>query len=210
MSEDTRARILKAAEQEFSAKGYDGARVDKIAAAARVNKALIYYYFGSKRKILEALYHDMMDRGITELDLSRFLPETATGDPQSFQGIFRDILAFFTRYRDIIRVIFMESLKNNGENQLLHLVDVYYDERIQEIVREVQKKGTYIEENKIKWIVTEFFTGMLPFIGYVLFKDDMADRLEADSGTLDYYFMQSIMETHLPTHQLKEGGDDEE
>jgi AcrR family transcriptional regulator len=210
MSEDTRGRILKAAEQEFSAKGFDGARVDQIAAAAQVNKALIYYYFGSKQKILDALYQDLVDRGIADLDLSRFLPEALEGDPNSFQEIFGEILGFFSRYRDIIRVVFMESLKRGGENRILQLVDVYYDERIQTVVRDLQAKGTYIEENKVQWIVTEFFTGMLPVIGYVLFREDLAEHLGSDSAALDGYFMQSIRDTHLPTHMPKENGDETE
>lgn len=52
----TRARILAAALDEFAARGFDAARVDRIAARARVNKALLYYYFGNKR----ALYHAVL------------------------------------------------------------------------------------------------------------------------------------------------------
>jgi TetR/AcrR family transcriptional regulator len=43
-----RERILKAAKEIFSEKGFDGARMDPIAQTAGVNKALIYYYFKSK------------------------------------------------------------------------------------------------------------------------------------------------------------------
>jgi AcrR family transcriptional regulator len=46
--EATRRRILDAALEEFSAKGIAGARVDAIAERAGVNKAMLYYYFGSK------------------------------------------------------------------------------------------------------------------------------------------------------------------
>lgn len=48
---DTRERILEAALREFSVKGLAGSRTDAIAAAAGVNKALIYYYFDSKDKL---------------------------------------------------------------------------------------------------------------------------------------------------------------
>jgi len=40
----TRAAILAAAESVFAAAGLAGARIDAIAAAAGVNKALLYYY----------------------------------------------------------------------------------------------------------------------------------------------------------------------
>jgi TetR/AcrR family transcriptional regulator len=51
-SDHSRDRILHAAIREFSEHGLAGARTGAIAAAARVNKALLYYYFRDK----EALY----------------------------------------------------------------------------------------------------------------------------------------------------------
>jgi AcrR family transcriptional regulator len=45
---DSHAAILQAAALEFSERGFDAARVDRIAARARLNKAMIYYHFGSK------------------------------------------------------------------------------------------------------------------------------------------------------------------
>jgi TetR/AcrR family transcriptional regulator len=53
-SEETRARILDAATQEFSANGLAGARTERIAEAAGVNKALLYYYFHSKHALYAA------------------------------------------------------------------------------------------------------------------------------------------------------------
>jgi len=46
--ERTRAAILAAATEEFTANGLTGARVDAIARRARVNKRMIYHYFGGK------------------------------------------------------------------------------------------------------------------------------------------------------------------
>lgn len=48
---DSRAAILRAAAVEFAERGYDAARVDRIAAKARLNKAMLYYHFGSKRSL---------------------------------------------------------------------------------------------------------------------------------------------------------------
>lgn len=60
--EATKARILAAAVREFSAKGISGARVDSIAARARVNKRMLYYYFGSK----EGLFREILRRRLAE------------------------------------------------------------------------------------------------------------------------------------------------
>jgi len=55
---ETRAAILAAAGRIFAKSGIAGARVDAIAAAARVNKALLYYYFKSKQGLFEAVVED--------------------------------------------------------------------------------------------------------------------------------------------------------
>jgi len=53
--EESRAAILKAAVGEFAEHGVAGARTDAIAQAARVNKALLYYYFKDKDALYEAV-----------------------------------------------------------------------------------------------------------------------------------------------------------
>jgi len=60
--EATKERILAAALHEFSAKGISGARVDAIATRAKVNKRMLYYYFGSK----DALFREILRRRLAE------------------------------------------------------------------------------------------------------------------------------------------------
>lgn len=56
---DSRAALLRAAAREFADRGYDAAGVDRIAARARLNKAMLYYHFGSKRELYHEILHDM-------------------------------------------------------------------------------------------------------------------------------------------------------
>ena len=53
--------ILRAAVDEFSRKGFAGVRVDEIASRAGCNKQLIYYYFGSKAKLYDAVLTEMVE-----------------------------------------------------------------------------------------------------------------------------------------------------
>jgi AcrR family transcriptional regulator len=53
--ERTRREILEVATHEFADLGYDGARVDEIAARTRTTKRMIYYYFGGKRQLYVAV-----------------------------------------------------------------------------------------------------------------------------------------------------------
>jgi TetR/AcrR family transcriptional regulator, upper aerobic nicotinate degradation pathway regulator len=50
-SHEPRKRILDAAKSEFAEKGYDGARMGAIARKAKVNQALIHYYFNTKEHL---------------------------------------------------------------------------------------------------------------------------------------------------------------
>jgi len=56
---DSRAAIFRAAALEFAERGYDGAGTDRIATRARVNKAMLYYHFGSKGELYSAVVRDM-------------------------------------------------------------------------------------------------------------------------------------------------------
>ena len=56
--EESRAAILQAAAQEFAEYGIAGARTDAIAREARVNKALLYYYFKDKETLYGAVLDD--------------------------------------------------------------------------------------------------------------------------------------------------------
>src|ERR1700727_2770107 len=54
----TSQRILDAAAAEFADRGIAGARIDRIIAAARTNKAQLYSYFGSKDGLFDAVIAD--------------------------------------------------------------------------------------------------------------------------------------------------------
>lgn len=58
---DSRGAILQAGRAEFAARGLAGARVDRIARSAGVNKQLIFYYFGSKTGLYLATLNDLLD-----------------------------------------------------------------------------------------------------------------------------------------------------
>ena len=60
--QQTQHRILEAALQEFAAKGFAGARVDVIARRARINKRMLYHYFGDK----EGLFREVLRRKIAQ------------------------------------------------------------------------------------------------------------------------------------------------
>ena len=78
-SAETRTRILDAALSEFAANGLAGARTEHIAAAAGVNKALLYYYFESKEKLYSASL-EMVSARVRDRSMAVFLRDASPGE----------------------------------------------------------------------------------------------------------------------------------
>src|SRR5256885_12776540 len=87
--EQSRAAILKAAINEFAEHGIAGARTDAIARAARVNKALLYYYFKDK----EAIYQPVLDHVFS--GLRDTVVPTLDGDALPRQKVLNYLGAYF-------------------------------------------------------------------------------------------------------------------
>jgi TetR/AcrR family transcriptional regulator len=63
-----RTRILRAATDVFSDKGFAGASISDISSAARVTKPMLYYYFGDKAGLFDAVIEQVHGRLKTSLD----------------------------------------------------------------------------------------------------------------------------------------------
>ena len=63
----TEHRILEVARQAFFTKGYSGARMQDIADAAGINKALLHYYFRSKEKLFMMIFADAASTFIPQM-----------------------------------------------------------------------------------------------------------------------------------------------
>jgi len=59
----TKAKIFAAAETEFASNGFPGARIDRIASRAGVNKRMIYHHFGDKQAIFESVLAERRGMG---------------------------------------------------------------------------------------------------------------------------------------------------
>jgi AcrR family transcriptional regulator len=88
---DSRQRILDAATAEFALRGFAAATVDRIAARARLNKAMIYYHFHSKQAlyttVLRSIFATMGDR----------LTAIASADAAPADKLDRFVAAFVTQ-----------------------------------------------------------------------------------------------------------------
>lgn len=89
-SEETRARLLQAAQKKFSENGYEAASVDEICAEAGVSKGAFYHHFPSKQAVFLALFEDWLATVDAGLEAARkpTVPETLTNMARMLPFIF--------------------------------------------------------------------------------------------------------------------------
>ena len=101
----TKDRLLKAAFEEFSKRGFAGARVDEIASRAGANKALIYQYYGDK----EALFKHVLEIKMHEMG------RISTDDPARFPEVVGEFFDFHAANPWVTRLTLWEALDFGGK-----------------------------------------------------------------------------------------------
>jgi AcrR family transcriptional regulator len=98
--EETRSRILAAARDVAAELGFDGFTVDRVADAAGVSRMTVYYQFGSKRELLDAMFDRLAADGRIERLGEAFRAE----DPVAGLRLFVETFAgFWASNRNTIR-----------------------------------------------------------------------------------------------------------
>ena len=141
----TRAKILQVATKEFAARGFDGARVDRIATRCKLSKNTLYYHFESKEGLLIAVLENMYAKLRSRQD--RFsLPHT---DPEkAIEAFARQTFWGLVENPDMIRLLNDENLHQGRHLKKSSIVPSLYDPLfnvIQEVLDRGQKDGTFRE-----------------------------------------------------------------
>ena len=104
--EANRARIVKAAIDEFASRGFKGASMDAIAARTHTTRALINYYFGSKEKlylaVLEQVYAEIREAE-NLLDLDHLAPVAA------IRRIVQFTFDYYLSHEGFVRLVVAEN-----------------------------------------------------------------------------------------------------
>jgi AcrR family transcriptional regulator len=133
--QNTRDRILQAALVEFARNGSSGARVEKIAKAAGVNIRMIYYFFGSKKALLNEV-------------LSQHLQTRQAQTPARYEDLEQLVLGYFDGYSDDprrVRLLLWEALEIDIPGQADELTNLSARQRVVKrriaLIADLQKRG---------------------------------------------------------------------
>lgn len=103
-------RLLAAAAVEFATHGFAGARVDRIARRARVNKAMLYYHFQSK----SALYRTLLRHTFTEAAARLGAVAGSTDPPSRKMDRVAQTLADFLGEHEYFPAVMMREIAEGG------------------------------------------------------------------------------------------------
>jgi AcrR family transcriptional regulator len=158
---ETKEKILNAARQEFAAFGLAGARVDRIAHNAAVNKAMIYYHFGSKENLYQAVIDDHLAL-ISEFLEKNLVPEISVEDV--FPKISEFINSLFSE-RKYFLPIMLREIADGGERIKTAMARLISDKGISERIRLMIDCG--IKEGRFRDVDSK--QAMISFLGMNLF-----------------------------------------
>ena len=170
--EESRNAILKAAILEFSRGGLAGARTDAIARTARVNKALLYYYYKDK----DALYGAVLDLVFGGLTQAVDVPLSSNLPPRekllAYAGAHFDYIAGHPNYPGIVQ----REMMSVGRGRSVHIervVKQYFSPlfaRVAQVVRDGIEAGEFRAVNPMEFVASMVSTIVFYFINAPLLR----------------------------------------
>ena len=147
-------QILVKAEELFATKGYEATTVRDIAVAAGVNLAMISYYFGSKEKLLEALFKERMS--LTKERIETVVRNESLQPFQKMEIMIDQYIAKVAEKEAFYRIMLCEQVinKNTVVLKSLRELKLSYAGLISEVIAEGQKMKIFKKDIDIVMLLT--------------------------------------------------------
>jgi TetR/AcrR family transcriptional regulator len=190
---ETAARILRAAEGYFAAHGLAGSRTEGIAAAARVNKAMLFYYFKDKRNLHRAVLENLFRQFRSSVYSLRKKVDPPRRQLLALAAGYFDFLAAHPNYPRLVQREAMEASAN-----FKWIVGQYLSPFHSEVVRAIRSGMAAREIRKldpentafsILGMTTSYFAAA-PILSRIAGRDLLAPRAVAERRTALLDFLE--------------------
>ena len=190
-SDQTKDKILAAALDEFATKGFAGTRVDQIAQAAGVNKAMIYYHFSGKEDLFKELFQSEME--LLKEELGQVMAQRDVHSVEDMTLAVRDLLEYAGQKKKLLQVLMSGAILNETiQPQLFKLLDFTSAVGLEL----AQKAGRSQPDLSSDEILHELFTGLLPLIQFIILRDGLKAYYGWEQERLDAYFIAAWLHQH--------------
>ncbi len=138
--------IIAIAEKLFSVNGFDGTSVRDIANEAGVNVAMISYYFGSKEKLMEAVFEQKTN--VMRLKVENLIQNSELSSLQKIYSLIDDYVNKFMNQQQFQKIMLLEQLvdKNGVVPQLIYELKKRNIVSIEKLIHKGQSNGEFITE----------------------------------------------------------------
>ena len=147
-------QIIEESEILFAENGFNGTSVREIAKNADVNLAMISYYFGSKDKLLEAIF---IYRGeTTKISLEKILQTPSLSSLQKIHNLIEHYVNRVVAHQAFYKILTREMVVNHtGETENIILETKRRNlEIVQQIIAEGQKDGTFKKKVDVPLLIS--------------------------------------------------------
>jgi TetR/AcrR family transcriptional regulator len=208
--EESRAAILQAAAQEFAQHGIAGARTDAIAREARVNKALLYYYFKDK----ETLYSAVLDSAFSGLKNTVFAVLDSDLPPRqkmlAYAGAYFDFVASNQMYPRLMQREMMRA--RDGQSPHIDKIIKNYIRpifgRVSEVIQHGIAAGEFRKVNPAHFVpslvaMIVFYFSSAPMMQKIVGFNPMTPERIAERRLAILDFMSAAL--FAPKHNATQG-----
>jgi TetR/AcrR family transcriptional regulator len=180
----TKARLLDAAEREFAARGFQGARLREIADAAGVQPALIHHYFADK----QGLYRAVLDRALLPTSTESWSLLGSKRDLESLLTGFADmLLRFYAAHQHLLSILRHEAVSGSPvltevtRERTLPIIDA-----LRAVIEEAQQRGEIRADVPADEIITAGMSMVIyPFVEVGMFEVVMPSAVVRDERALE-------------------------
>lgn len=148
-------QIIELAEELFASRGFDGTSVRDISQAAGVNLAMVSYYFGSKEKLLEAIFEYRIQS--TSLQLESLINDTRIAPLQKIYTFIDHYTDRLFRNQSFYKLMLREQLRqleNTELREIIYKSKLKNFDLISRLIGQGQKMGLFKKKIDISLMVS--------------------------------------------------------
>lgn len=190
---DKKIQILEVAEKLFSEKGFEGTSIRDISKHAKINIAMVSYYFGSKERLLEALI--LYKTSDLKLQLENLWQENL----EPLDKVNKLIEIYINRIncnRGIFRILHFEFTSKKKEENLMAFTELKKGnlKSLEKIIQEGQSKGVFRKDVIIPLITP---TIMGTFFHFHMNKLFFQELLQLNTEALYNEYIKTSLTKHI-------------
>lgn len=188
--------IIETAEKLFASDGFEGTSVRDIAQEAGVNIAMISYYFGSKEKLMEAVFERRAV--LAKMKVESLLQNKDLSPLQKVNVLIDDFVEKIMTQQQFHKIMMREQMlnKDNIIAELIHELKRKNLESIRELIKQGQTDGTFEKDIDVIMLMTTLTGTCNQLITTQRFYKEMNNLQHMPADEFQKY-IKSKLKTHL-------------